>query len=69
MFQQFHLLDRLDAMGNVEVPMNYAGEERSKRHAKAEAALRRVGLGERIITGRRNCPAASSSASRSPARS
>jgi len=47
-FQQFHLLDRLDAMGNVELPMIYAGEERAKRHAKAEAALRRVGLGERL---------------------
>jgi len=47
-FQQFHLLDRLDAMGNVELPMIYAGEERAKRHAKAEMALRRVGLGERM---------------------
>ncbi|MES1155580.1 MAG: ABC transporter ATP-binding protein [Pseudorhodoplanes sp.] len=47
-FQQFHLLDRLDAMGNVELPMIYAGEERAIRHAKAEAALRRVGLGERL---------------------
>lgn len=47
-FQQFHLLDRLDAMGNVELPMIYAGEERAKRHEKAEAALRRVGLGERL---------------------
>jgi putative ABC transport system ATP-binding protein len=47
-FQQFHLLDRLDAMGNVELPMIYAGEERTKRHQKAEIALRRVGLGERL---------------------
>jgi len=47
-FQQFHLLDRLDAMGNVELPMIYAGEERAKRHEKAEIALRRVGLGERL---------------------
>lgn len=47
-FQQFHLLDRLDAMGNVELPMIYAGEERAKRHERAEAALRRVGLGERL---------------------
>src|SRR5436190_17231711 len=46
-FQQFHLLDRLDAMGNVELPMIYAAENRQKRRAKAEAALRRVGLGER----------------------
>jgi putative ABC transport system ATP-binding protein len=47
-FQQFHLLDRLDAMGNVELPMIYAGEDRAARHAKAETALRRVGLGERL---------------------
>jgi putative ABC transport system ATP-binding protein len=47
-FQQFHLLDRLDAMSNVELPMIYAGEERAKRHEKAEIALRRVGLGERL---------------------
>ena len=47
-FQQFHLLDRLDAMGNVELPMIYAGQERAKRREKAESALRRVGLGERL---------------------
>ena len=47
-FQQFHLLDRLDAMANVELPMLYAGEARAARHAKAEAALRRVGLGQRL---------------------
>jgi len=47
-FQQFHLLDRLDAVSNVELPMIYAGEERAARRAKAEAALRRVGLGERL---------------------
>jgi putative ABC transport system ATP-binding protein len=47
-FQQFHLLDRLDAMGNVELPMIYAGENRALRHEKAAAALRRVGLGERL---------------------
>ncbi len=47
-FQQFHLLDRLDALSNVELPMLYAGEDRSRRREKAEAALRRVGLGERI---------------------
>jgi putative ABC transport system ATP-binding protein len=47
-FQQFHLLDRLDAMDNVELPMIYAGQDRATRHAKAETALRRVGLGERL---------------------
>jgi putative ABC transport system ATP-binding protein len=47
-FQQFHLLDRLDALANVELPMLYAGEDRHIRREKAEAALVRVGLGERI---------------------
>jgi len=47
-FQQFHLLDRLDALGNVELPMVYAGAERKDRRERAIAALRRVGLGERL---------------------
>jgi len=47
-FQQFNLLDRLDALGNVEMPMIYAGVERAQRRQRAEAALRRVGLGERL---------------------
>jgi len=47
-FQQFNLLDRLDAMGNVELPMIYAGEDRTIRREKAAAALRRVGLSERL---------------------
>ncbi len=47
-FQQFHLLDRLDALANVELPMIYAGIDPATRHARAAAALRRVGLGDRI---------------------
>jgi putative ABC transport system ATP-binding protein len=47
-FQQFHLLDRLDALANVELPMLYAGINPAVRHAHAAAALRRVGLGSRI---------------------
>ncbi len=47
-FQQFHLLDRLDALSNVELPMVYAEADRAQRKDKAIAALRRVGLGERI---------------------
>jgi putative ABC transport system ATP-binding protein len=47
-FQQFHLLDRLDALSNVELPLIYAGESRATRREKAAAALRRVGLGERL---------------------
>jgi putative ABC transport system ATP-binding protein len=47
-FQQFHLLDRLDALANVELPMVYAETDRAARKDKAVAALKRVGLGERI---------------------
>jgi putative ABC transport system ATP-binding protein len=47
-FQQFNLLDRLDALGNVELPMLYAGIERRRRREQAAAALTRVGLAERL---------------------
>jgi putative ABC transport system ATP-binding protein len=47
-FQQFHLLDRLDALSNVELPMVYAAQDRGLRRQKALAALKRVGLGDRI---------------------
>ena len=47
-FQQFNLLDRLDALSNVELPMLYAETDRALRRDKAIAALTRVGLGERI---------------------
>jgi putative ABC transport system ATP-binding protein len=47
-FQQFHLLDRLDALANVELPMVYAERDRASRREKATVALQRVGLGERI---------------------
>ena len=48
-FQQFNLLDRLDALSNVELPLIYANVERSKRRQLAAAALTRVGLGERTM--------------------
>src|SRR5215216_3133902 len=47
-FQQFNLLDRLDALGNVELPMIYAGAEKRLRRDKAAAALQRVRLGDRL---------------------
>ena len=47
-FQQFNLLQRVDALGNVELPMIYAGLPGRERRQKAEAALRRVGLGDRM---------------------
>jgi putative ABC transport system ATP-binding protein len=47
-FQQFHLLDRLDALANVELPLIYSEIERGQRRERAAAALKRVGLGERM---------------------
>src|SRR3954469_9896211 len=46
-FQQFNLLPRTDALGNVELPMIYAGIDRKTRRDKAMTALARVGLGDR----------------------
>lgn len=46
-FQQFNLLPRTDALGNVELPMIYAGVDRRSRRDKAMAALARVGLADR----------------------
>lgn len=47
-FQQFQLLPRLTAVENVELPMVYAGVARKERRARAEAALEKVGLSERM---------------------
>ncbi|HZH50642.1 MAG TPA: ABC transporter ATP-binding protein [Microvirga sp.] len=46
-FQQFNLLPRVDALGNVALPMIYAGVDRKTRHERALGALGRVGLAER----------------------
>jgi putative ABC transport system ATP-binding protein len=46
-FQQFNLLPRTDALGNVELPMIYAGTDRKTRRERALAALARVGLADR----------------------
>jgi putative ABC transport system ATP-binding protein len=46
-FQQFNLLPRTDALGNVELPMIYAGVDRRTRSDKAMAALARVRLADR----------------------
>ncbi|MCM3767476.1 ABC transporter ATP-binding protein [Neobacillus niacini] len=47
-FQQFHLLPRLTAMKNVELPMIYAGISKSERQSRAEDALRKMGLEDRM---------------------
>jgi putative ABC transport system ATP-binding protein len=47
-FQQFNLLERSDALSNVELPMVYAAKGRAERRARARAALARVGLADRM---------------------
>ena len=47
-FQSFHLLARLTALGNVEVPMLFAGVEPAERRKRASEALGAVGLGHRL---------------------
>lgn len=47
-FQSFNLLPRLSALGNVELPMIYAGVPYSERIKRAKASLERVGLGDRM---------------------
>jgi len=46
-FQQFNLLPRTSALENVALPMLYAGVSAAQRRLRAQAALDRVGLGER----------------------
>jgi putative ABC transport system ATP-binding protein len=46
-FQSFHLLPRLTALANVELPMVYAGVSGRERRDRARAALTRVGLEDR----------------------
>ncbi len=45
-FQSFNLLPRTTALQNVELPLVYAGGK--NRRQRAEAALQRVGLGDRL---------------------
>jgi putative ABC transport system ATP-binding protein len=47
-FQQFHLLPRLDALKNVELPMIYGGVSKRERKKRATEALFRVGLDDRM---------------------
>ena len=47
-FQSFHLLPKMDALDNVALPLLYAGVPLKERRARAEEALKAVGLGERI---------------------
>ncbi len=46
-FQFFHLVPRLTALQNVELPLVFAGVDPRERRRRAEAALAAVGLSER----------------------
>lgn len=46
-FQRYHLLPELSAVGNVEIPAIYAGQPRDKRRARARSLLQRLGIAER----------------------
>lgn len=47
-FQRYHLLSDLTALGNVETPAIYAGKDAQARHERATALLTRLGLAERL---------------------
>lgn len=51
-FQSFNLVPRTSALSNVELPLTYAGVGRSERRRRAIAALKAVGLDDRL----RNLP-------------
>jgi putative ABC transport system ATP-binding protein len=47
-FQSFNLLPRTSALENVAAPLLYQGVGRRERMARAQAALERLGLGDRL---------------------
>lgn len=47
-FQRYHLLGDLTALGNVEVPAIYSGVSATSRKKRAKSLLERLGLGERM---------------------
>ncbi len=46
-FQSFHLVPRLTALGNVALPMVFAGIPSAERQVRAQEALEAVGLADR----------------------
>src|SRR6056297_3342779 len=47
-FQSYNLLPKLTALGNVELPMMYAGAGRKERRERAEQLLAQVGLADKL---------------------
>ena len=49
MFQTFNLIPRANVLHNVELPLIYGGVSRSERRKRAEEALVKVGLADRMM--------------------
>lgn len=47
-FQSFHLLPKLTALDNVALPLLYGGVRKAERRRRAQEALERVGLADRM---------------------
>lgn len=47
-FQRYHLLGDLTALGNVEIPAIYAGYDKKERQERAQNLLGRLGLSDRL---------------------
>lgn len=47
-FQQFHLIQSLNVIDNVEIPLLYAGMSAQQRHARAKEVLEQVGMTHRM---------------------
>jgi putative ABC transport system ATP-binding protein len=47
-FQTFNLLPKMSSLHNVELPLMYGGVDKHERKKRAEQALQRVGLAERM---------------------
>jgi len=47
-FQQFNLIQRMDALHNVELPLSISGVPSKKREERAKKLLESIGLGGRI---------------------
>ena len=48
-FQAFHLVPRLTAAANIELPMVFAGIDRAERTRRVTKAIEEMGLGDRAV--------------------
>ena len=61
-FQSFHLINSLNVMDNVELPLLYRHIASSERRKLAQEVLEKVGLSHRMLIFRHSFPAVSASA-------